>query len=92
MHSRSVLSLLIEQAIDRDRSITPCIDGEPLSELVKAFERAQSECDPAGGYGGLVPASDFGPLDRSFLGQTPTVGEKPGEIDVLGCQCGVASC
>lgn len=50
-------------------AITPAVDGIPLSALVTDFERANGYSDPAGGYGGIIPAFfSYGPLDSYFPG------------------------
>lgn len=65
-------------------AVVPVIDGQPLTDLVTAFE-TQRSYDPAGGYGGLVfEFFDFGPVDRYF--------GKTAEIFVLGCNCGEVGC
>ena len=69
-------------------SVTPMIDGVCLDERVEAFELTHGYTDPAGGYGGLVPAHyAFGDLSRYFLGQ-----DGRGETWVLGCACGEVGC
>jgi hypothetical protein len=75
-------------------ALTVCIDGIRLSDLAKAFETAKGYNDPAGGYGGIVPAhSRLGPLDSYFLGlEEPVEAGGPGEIYALFCECGEAGC
>lgn len=74
-------------------SVTPSIDGTPLSDLATAFEAA-SGYEPPGGYGGIVPTSfSYGPLDRYFSGTSEErfwIDE--GEIWLLDCSCGEAGC
>jgi hypothetical protein len=75
--------------------ITPHIDGVSLVDLVERFERGSSYIDPAGGYGGLVPALfNYGPLDVYFLGAAEGAyfARSPGRIFVLGCTCGEVGC
>jgi hypothetical protein len=50
--------------------------------------------EPAGGYGGIVPAFfRYGPLDRYFLGQSQDEPfKKKGEFYLLSCQCGEVGC
>jgi hypothetical protein len=63
------------------------IDGAALAALAAAYETARGDCDPAGGYGGLVPEYfNYGPLDRYFLG-----GDGEAQY-LLGCQCGEVGC
>lgn len=76
-------------------SVVPCIDGTPLTLLVTEFEEANGYTDPAGGYGGIVPSYfNYGPLLPYFCGQASSEGisDKPGDIFVLGCQCGEVGC
>ena len=76
-------------------AITPSIDGIALSTLVTDFEEASGYHDPAGGYGGLVPAFlSYGPLDTYFRGQAGNQGEsdRDNEIYVLACDCGEVGC
>lgn len=75
--------------------ITPRIDGVLLSSLAERFEQSRGMHDPAGGYGGLIPAFfRYGPLDRYFLGESKTdcFANAPGRIYVLGCACGEVEC
>ena len=89
----NMLAFQIGDLDDGARFITPRIDGVLLSDMVEAFERQQGYCDPAGGYGGLVPTYfDCEPFDRYFLGLARSVGEGPQQIYVLACQCGEAGC
>src|SRR5438105_4737287 len=76
-------------------SITPCIDGAPLTILIGEFEKSSGYTDPAGGYGGLIPCYfNCGPLVRYFCGQAGNQGENDDddEIYVLGCECGEVGC
>jgi hypothetical protein len=75
--------------------ITPRIDGVLLTTLAEQFELSHDLADPAGGYGGLIPAFyRYGPLDRYFLGrsETPDFTSAPARIFVLGCACGEVGC
>lgn len=87
---------LIEFRLDlRDRDlleVTPVVDGSPLTSLVTAFEEAKGYSDPAGGYGGLIPAFHrYGPAEAYYLGRAAT-GPFCGCIYVLGCECGEVGC
>lgn len=76
-------------------AITPAVDGIPLSALVTEFERANGYSDPAGGYGGIIPAFfSYGPLDSYFRGQgrNPVEGDRADEIYLLACDCGEVGC
>lgn len=76
-------------------AITPSIDGVALSALVTDFERSNGYSDPAGGYGGIVPAFfSYGPLEMYFRGQAGNQGEgdRDDEIYVLACDCGEVGC
>ena len=74
-------------------SLTPVVNDVPLSTLIERLER-EHEMDPAGGYGGLVPAFfSYGPLDRYLLGKSEDhLFKKKGEYYLLGCQCGEVGC
>src|SRR5918994_3771974 len=70
--------------------VVPRVDGELLTEVVEAFERAAG-MDPPGGYGGLIPAFfRFGPLDEHFHGRR--AGADSPATPVLGCDCGEWGC
>jgi hypothetical protein len=89
------ISFKIDQIKDDIWSITPCIDGAPLTILITQFELSKGFADPAGGYGGLVPSFNrFGRLDRHFCGEARKRGmsDKDGEIWVLACECGEVGC
>ncbi len=75
-------------------SLVPCIDGHSLSALVEEFEVRNGYNDPAGGYGGIVPAYyRLGPLDTYFLGlEAPVEGAEQGSIYTLFCECGEPGC
>jgi hypothetical protein len=76
-------------------AVTPTLDDIPLSTLVAAYENAKGYTDPAGGYGGLVPAFfSYGPLESYFLGQAGNQGESDNdqEIYLLACECGELGC
>lgn len=90
----NVLTFAHEYCFGDAASLTPHIDGVSLAELVAAFERDKGYTDPAGGYGGIVPAHfRLGPLVSYFLGQEePTEGGDQGEISALFCDCGEAGC
>jgi hypothetical protein len=76
-------------------AITPAIDGIALTALVTDFEHANGYSDPAGGYGGIIPAYfSYGPLDCYFRGKGGNQGEsdRDSEIYVLACDCGEVGC
>lgn len=92
----SVLSFLIKPLDDHGPAVltvTPVVDGTPLSELIECFEREQG-FEPAGGYGGIIPdLFDFGPLDRYFLGESESeYFSHDRACYLLGCQCGEVGC
>jgi hypothetical protein len=90
----NVLSFERNHTDDGVVSFTPCIDRVSLADLVTAFEKAQGYTDPAGGYGGIVPAhSDLGSIANNFSGQgEPTGNCEQGQIYALFCECGEAGC
>lgn len=92
---RNVLSFEVAESDDGIVTVTPCVDGKSLSATVTAFEHAQGYQDPAGGYGGLVPAFyRYGPLGPYFLGRAENraTGAEPRRIYLLGCECGEVGC
>jgi len=74
-------------------AVTPYVDGISLAARVEAYERAKGY-DPAGGYGGLIPAYfEHGPLDAYFTGNDKSdhwMGLRG--IYLLGCACGEIGC
>lgn len=71
----------------------PCIDGEPFGDIVERYERLRGYTDPAGGYGGLVPAFyRYGPATAYFLGIDTVHGDYKAPTYFLGCQCGEVGC
>jgi hypothetical protein len=91
----NIISFEIDKTRGGALTLTPCIDGTPLTDLISNFEVSSGFIDPAGGYGGLVPSYfRYGPLEQYFRGQTSNRGisDKVGEIFVLGCQCGEVGC
>jgi hypothetical protein len=69
-------------------SVTPSLDGVPLTELVARFE-ISAGFEPVGGYGGLIPAHfNFAPFDQYFLGKS----WMPNKVWLLACQCGEVGC
>lgn len=75
-------------------SITPCIDGVRLSNLVAEYE-IENSFVPSGGYGGIIPEYfNYGPLDQYFLGHNEhwEFWTEIGGIYVLGCDCGEVGC
>jgi hypothetical protein len=93
MNSLATLSFSI-QLFEGARSVTPCVNGESLIEVISAFEHERG-FNPAGGYGPLIPEwFNCGPLDRYFLADF-----KPDSnfstlqgIYLLGCDCGEVGC
>jgi len=73
-------------------SLTPVLNGTPLTELVLAFERERG-FEPAGGYGGIVPNwFSYGSLERYFLGESNDEYFAKG-CYLLGCgDCGEVGC
>jgi hypothetical protein len=73
-------------------ALVPHIDGRSLVEKVTEFEELRGYDDPAGGYGGIVPAYfNLGPLPSYFHGNWVGIYE-PGFISVLFCECGEEGC
>lgn len=75
-------------------AVTPFVDGTSLATLVEIYERSKGYLDPAGGYGGLVPAYfNFGPLDKYFTGRNKAdYWASLNGIYLLGCACGEVGC
>lgn len=72
--------------------IDPLVDGRQLVDLVTEFETERG-WSSAGGYGGLVPDFfNFGDLGKYFLGVGDRQWPGPGELWLLGCQCGEVGC
>lgn len=96
MASHVVLSFAVEP-LENERTevltVTPVLDGTPLTELVSRFEREHG-FDPIGGYGGLIPAwFACGPLNRYFMAESP--GDHRDNLRrfyLLGCRCGEVGC
>jgi hypothetical protein len=89
------ISFLLAEIDGSAVSVTPCIDGRSLAELIAEFERSSGYTDPAGGYGGLVPANfNFGDFPRYFCGDAGNQRERDNdrEIYVLSCECGELGC
>jgi hypothetical protein len=84
----------ISPADDPNRQVVPVIDAVSLSDRVTAFETARGYTDPAGGYGGIVPAfMNYGPLDDYFLGRgVSPCRQDDGTQYLLGCECGEVGC
>jgi hypothetical protein len=74
-------------------AVTPHVDGASLAALVEAYERAKGY-DPAGGYGGLIPAYfNYGPLDEYFTGKDKSdYWMSLKGVYLLGCGCGEVGC
>jgi hypothetical protein len=73
-------------------SLVPEVDGTPLTEMVEEFEAGFNET-PVGGYGGIVPAHfRFGDLSKYYLGLEDKQWPEPGEVWLLGCECGEVGC
>ena len=94
METRVTLSFAIEplKYHPEELSLTPVLNGTPLSELTLSFEREHA-FEPAGGYGGLVPGwFSYGPLERYFLGESADEYFAKG-CYLLGCgDCGEVGC
>jgi hypothetical protein len=94
MGEKAQLSFKV-QPFEGALSITPVVDGTPLSEIVEAFER-ERHFEPAGGYGGLIPEwFNYGALDKYFLGEheNDSYFHRVNRVYLLGCgECGDAGC
>jgi hypothetical protein len=77
-----------------DLTLTPCVDGIPLDVLVEDFEKRQGKTMlPAGGYGGVVPATyRFRSFLDYFMGEEGVYGHPPGTVYLLFCSCGEPGC
>ena len=75
-------------------AVMPFVDGTSLAALVEIYERSKGYLDPAGGYGGLVPAYfNYGPLDQYLAGRSNTDHwASLNGIYILGCACGEVGC
>lgn len=74
--------------------VTPCVNGSHLTQLISEFEKSKNY-EPAGGYGGIVPAwFDYGPLEKYLLGEAlqDSYWAKLEGRYILGCQCGEVGC
>jgi hypothetical protein len=92
---RNIISFEIAEIDGGALSVTPCIDGTPLTTLIAEFEKTRGYGDPAGAYAGLIPSYfDYGPLEHYFTGQAGNQGEAENgeDIYVLGCVCGEVEC
>jgi hypothetical protein len=94
METRVTLSFAIEplKYHPEELSLTPVLNGTPLSELALLFEREHG-FEPAGGYGGLVPNwFSYGSLERYFFGESDDEYFANG-CYLLGCgDCGEVGC
>ena len=94
MSGFSTLTFVIEPLDERcpALSIVPVVNDIRLTQLIEDFERGHNY-QPTGGYAGLVPGHfNFGPLEKYFLAETPSVPiEKIGHY-LLGCSCGEVGC
>jgi hypothetical protein len=90
----SFLSFRTAQLDSGAATLMPVVDRQSLAVLVTEFERAQGYTDPAGGYGGIVPANlRLGPLRGYFLAQGAQMDpDSPDEIYALFCECGEGGC
>ncbi len=75
-------------------AVIPFVDGTSLAALVEIYERSKGYLDPAGGYGGLVPAYfNYGPLDQYFARRSNAdYWASLNGIYILGCACGEVGC
>jgi hypothetical protein len=93
MEKKSRVSFKV-QPFEGALSITPVVDGMPLTEMIAAFEREQ-HFEPAGGYGGIIPGwFNYGALDTYFLGeiQQDSYFFRLNRVYLLGCDCGEVGC
>jgi hypothetical protein len=93
MNKKERISFTI-QPVEQTLAITPAVDGTPLPEIIAAFEREQ-HFEPAGGYGGLIPAwFKYGALDRYFVGdfEKDSYFARINRVYLLGCECGEVGC
>jgi len=97
MNTNCSVSFQIDELVGYEpvvHSVTPVINGTPLTELVTSFETVQ-QFEPLGGYGGLIPEFfKYGPLDSYLMGGFDPGGywDQLGGIYVLGCDCGEVGC
>jgi len=72
--------------------ITPVIDEVSLIDRVKEYEESRGY-SPAGAYGGLIPSYFHdGELRIYFLGNEERQWPRPGQLWLLGCDCGEVGC
>lgn len=93
MSSLATLSFSI-QLFEGVRSVTPCVNGVSLIEIVSGFEHERG-FSPAGGYGPLIPEwFNCGPLDKYFLAdfESDSYFVSLQGIYLLGCDCGEVAC
>lgn len=77
---------------DDPAEIVPEVNGRSLADLVTRFEQSRA-FKPSGGYAGLVPTRfRFGDLKLYYFGLEPTQWPKPGQVWLLGCNCGDVGC
>ena len=93
METEAELAFVIHALEEDPRvvSLTPILNGTPLSQMVASFERTKG-FEPVGGYTGIVPENfRFGPLEAYFMGQSndPLFSEG---VYLLGCTCGEVGC
>jgi hypothetical protein len=87
----NVLDFQIE-ALSGAKSLIPYIDGTPLIELVAVYE-VDRGYEPAGGYGGLIPAHfNFGELTLYYEARAARQWPRPERAWLLGCDCGDVGC
>lgn len=73
-------------------SLVPEIEGITLTEIVARCEAGVDD-GPVGGYGGIVPQHfRFGDLSKFYLGIEDKQWPAPGEVWLLGCECGEVRC
>lgn len=87
----NILSFLVSELDGGIGAVTPCIDGEPLTQMITAFEQSHGHTDPAGGYGALR-SSDFSPGLLLLEAPAPAETRAPEDAYLLGCNCGETGC
>ncbi|MFC8192161.1 hypothetical protein ACFUMH_10920 [Cellulomonas sp. NPDC057328] len=78
--------------VGRPDEVVPLVDGARLDELVGRYERTRGY-EPAGGYGGLVPAyGNLGDLADHLGGGTRRWWSRDRHVALLACDCGEVGC
>ena len=73
--------------------VVAVVDGQELTDLIHAFEKAADMESRDVSYGGLIPANfRFGPVRRHFLAGEGALLNEERKVPLLGCECGEWGC